>query len=125
MPYKILTAAGVALAFALPAAAQQTAQPNQSHNSSASQGQQQAGSSGMNIRQTIIQDLEKAGYKNVQVAPASFVAQATDKQGQPVMMVINPDSVTTITPLGGSGQQASSQSNTGSGSGANGSSTKH
>lgn len=116
MLYRILTVAGLALTLALPAAAQQTAQSTQSSSPSAGQGQQQPGAHTMNIRQTITQDLEKAGYTNVKVAPASFVAEAKDKQGRPVMMVINPDSVTSVTELGGQNKQASNQGNTGNGS---------
>ncbi len=43
-----------------------------------------------------MQDLEKAGYTDVKITPASFVAQAKDKQGHPVTMLISPDAVTTI-----------------------------
>lgn len=124
MLYRILTLSGVVLTLALPAAAQQTAQSNQSSNSNAGQNQQQSGAHSMNIRQTITQELEKAGYTNVKVAPASFVAEAKDKQGRPVTMVINPDSVTTVTALSDQSKQAPDQSNTGNSSNGNGSPSK-
>ncbi|MDJ0387838.1 hypothetical protein QMO56_06905 [Roseomonas sp. E05] len=48
------------------------------------------------------QDLEQAGFTNVRVMPQSFLVRANDKQGRPVMMVINPDSITAVTAVGGS-----------------------
>ncbi|WP_428484514.1 hypothetical protein [Rhodopila sp.] len=97
---KILAITGLAVAFALPAAAQSSTSSTTTTNTPAETGQ----SSGMSIRQHIMQDLQKAGYKNIQLTPASFVAHATDSHGQPVLIAINPDSVTVISPAAGSGQ---------------------
>ena len=47
-------------------------------------------------------NLEQAGFTNVQVMPSSFLVKAKDKDGNPVMMIINPDSVTELTELSGS-----------------------
>jgi hypothetical protein len=60
-------------------------------------------------------NLEQAGFTDVQIMARSFLVQAKDKDGNPVMMVINPDSITSVTELSG-GQQApaaSQSSNTG------------
>lgn len=110
MVSRLLIATGLVLAFALPAAAQ-----SQSGNSSGS-GQQSAANSqnnqgSMNIRQHLTQDLQKAGFTDVHVMPESFLVRAKDKQGQPVMMVINPDSMTAITEVGGAGQSGSGTGN--------------
>jgi hypothetical protein len=43
--------------------------------------------------------LEQAGYKDVRIIPLSYLVQATDKDGNPVMMVLNPDSMTALTDL--------------------------
>lgn len=99
---KTLAATGLALAFALPAAAQQSTPPQSPSSPATSSGQQQSGMtgpSGTSIRQHIKQGLEKDGFTNVQVMPAAFLAQAKDKQGHPVLMMINPDSVSVITDL--------------------------
>ena len=61
----------------------------------------------MNIRQHVAQDLQQAGFTDVHVMPESFLVRAKDKRGEPVMMVINPDSVTAVTEVGGTGQQGS------------------
>ena len=44
-------------------------------------------------------ELEQAGYKDVRIIPLSYLVQATDKDGNPVMMVLNPDSMTALTDL--------------------------
>lgn len=45
-------------------------------------------------------DLSQAGFTDIQVMPSSFLVRAKDKTGHPIMMVINPDSVTEITNVG-------------------------
>jgi hypothetical protein len=93
---KVATLAGVALCLSLPAVAQQTTQSSSSDTTPAI-GTPTPGMSASSIRHHLMQDLEKAGYTDVKIVPASFVAEAKDKQGHPVTMLINPDSVTTIT----------------------------
>jgi hypothetical protein len=41
-------------------------------------------------------ELEKAGYKDVRIIPLSYLVQATDKGGNPAMMVITPSSMTAV-----------------------------
>ncbi len=70
----------------------------------------------MSIRQNLKRDLAKNGYSDVQVMPTSFFVRAKDKNGQRVMMMIGPDSVTMITKAGAkmsknSGSDASSSNN--------------
>ena len=60
------------------------------------QGQQQ-----QSIKARVKNNLEQAGFTNVQIMPSSFLVRAKDKEGNPVMMVINPDSVTAITEVSG------------------------
>jgi hypothetical protein len=80
-------------------------QPQQNPSAPASQGQSSANqaSQGQNrhlggkIAQQIRSNLEKAGFKNIQLMPSSFMVRADDQDGNPVMMVINPDSITTVT----------------------------
>ena len=36
-------------------------------------------------------NLQKAGFSNIRVAPSSFVISATDKDGNPVIMTVTPD----------------------------------
>ena len=45
-------------------------------------------------------DLSQAGFTDIQVMPSSFLVRAKDKAGHPIMMVINPDSITEISNVG-------------------------
>jgi hypothetical protein len=49
------------------------------------------------IGTNIQKNLQAAGFTNIQVMPSSFLVRANDQDGNPVMMVVNPDSVTAIT----------------------------
>ncbi|MCW6507392.1 hypothetical protein [Lichenifustis flavocetrariae] len=51
----------------------------------------------MNMRQQIQDQLTKNGYSAVTVMPSSFFVRAKDKMGNPVAMVIGPDSFTEVT----------------------------
>lgn len=72
------------------------------------------------VEQKITNDLKSDGYTNVQVMPNSFLVHATNKHNNPVMMIINPDSVVAVTQL--PAKQANSQ-NPGQNSGQNSGST--
>jgi hypothetical protein len=100
---KTLTAAGLSLCFILPA----MAQPAKPSDSTAATTESQPTT--LSIRQDIMQDLQKAGYKNIHLAPASFVAHATDQHGNPVVMAISPDSVTMITAMNPPAQAGSTK----------------
>jgi hypothetical protein len=49
------------------------------------------------IRQQVKNNLEQAGFSDIKIMPQSFLVRAKDKSGNPVMMVINPDSVLAVT----------------------------
>ena len=53
-------------------------------------GQQQT-TNPMHISQKLRGDLSKAGFTDITIMPSSFMVRAKDSQGNPVMMVINPD----------------------------------
>jgi hypothetical protein len=44
--------------------------------------------------------LQKAGFSNIRMVPSSFVISATDKDGNPVVMTVTPDSFTEVTEEG-------------------------
>ena len=52
-----------------------------------------------NIRQQLQDQLTKAGYTSVKITPSSFFVEAKDKQGNPVQILIGPDSFTEIAAL--------------------------
>ena len=55
------------------------------------------GPGGMKIRQKLKDDLSKAGFTDIQMMPESFLVRAKDSSGNPVIMMINPNSITAIT----------------------------
>jgi hypothetical protein len=63
------------------------------------------------IRSQIQQNLQSAGFTDIRIMPSSFLVRAKDRDGNPVMMVINPDSFEAVTEVGrpGSQQQGSQQ----------------
>ena len=55
------------------------------------------GSANMRIAQKLRADLVKAGYTDISIRPSSFFIQAKNSEGNPVTMMISPDSVTALT----------------------------
>src|SRR5271163_2674269 len=49
------------------------------------------------LSQRLRDDLAKAGFTDITIMPSSFLVRARDSQGNPVMMVINPDSRSEVT----------------------------
>ena len=56
------------------------------------------------MRRQIEDQLTKNGYTDVSVMPSSFLVRAKDKAGNPVEMVIGPDSLTTVTEIAPKGR---------------------
>jgi hypothetical protein len=53
------------------------------------------------ISEKLRADLTRAGFTDVTVMPTSFLVRAKDSQGEPVMMVVNPDSLGASEPTKG------------------------
>lgn len=143
----IMTTAALALAAAAPAFAGNTntaagptmGQPGMwSSGAGSSQTNDQlnspsAGRMGAALQQKIHHELSQAGFTDIKVMPQSFLVRAKDSSGNPVMMVINPDSVTAVTQMSGNaataqngstgGSAVTAQDGSTSGNGAMGSST--
>jgi hypothetical protein len=71
------------------------------------------------IQQQVRNNLQQAGFTDIQIMPSSFLVRAKDRAGNSVMMVINPDSVTTVTEIGGPGGVPASVPSTADGAAAN------
>jgi len=74
------------------------------------QGQNQQGQNYQAMQRQFRTDLEQAGFTDITIMPESFLVRAKDKKGNPVMMVINPDSVTAITEVRGQNPSTSTGS---------------
>jgi hypothetical protein len=78
------------------------------HPGSSSVSAQSVGNGLQSIQQKVRHNLQQAGFTDIQIMPSSFLVRAKDSDGNPVMMVINPDSVTAVTEVGGASGTASS-----------------
>jgi len=61
------------------------------------------------IANQIRKNLQQAGFKNIKLMPSSFIVRAEDQNNNPVMMVINPDSVTAVSAVNQNGQNTTGQ----------------
>jgi hypothetical protein len=55
------------------------------------------------MSQKLHDDLTKAGFTDITIMPQSLLVRAKDAQGNPVMMVVNPDSLTDVAGTQGAG----------------------
>jgi hypothetical protein len=84
------------IALGLVVAGTAAAAPNTANDQSQPQTNSQGAAIHQSIAQQVRKNLEDAGYSDVQLMPSSFLVKAKDKDGNPVMMVISPDSVTVV-----------------------------
>jgi Protein of unknown function (DUF1236) len=96
---KKLFVASIAVAsLALPQMASAQSPPPQQNQSS--------------MQSRVRNNLEKAGFTDIKITPGSLRVQARDNDGNPVLMVINPDSVTSVTEILGGQRSAAARENT-------------
>jgi hypothetical protein len=57
------------------------------------------------IRTKVRQNLQMAGFTDVRMMPTSFTVRAKEPDGNPVMMLIKPDSVEMVSIQGGNDNQ--------------------
>lgn len=116
MTKALLTSTALLLAIGIGSAqAANTTEPqNQSASASTSDQSSAAQSGAMNMRQQLRDTLTKQGYTDVNVMASSFLVHAKDKKGEPVAMVIGPDSITAVTEIAPNKQAnaAADQNNT-------------
>jgi hypothetical protein len=93
----------VAAATSLLVSAAAFAEPNQDNTkadaTTASQdAQTKSGTqaSGESLRAQIKSNLQQAGFTDIKLMPDSFLVRAKDKSGNPIAMIINPDSITEV-----------------------------
>jgi hypothetical protein len=116
----MIPVAGLVAAFALPAvAAPSSPSPSQSNATSGAGTQSKTADQKPTpkIAAKLSQSLTEAGFTDVHVMPESFLVRAKDRDGNPVMMVINPESMTAVTAMDGSSNNALTSSGGNSSSG--------
>jgi hypothetical protein len=126
MKTRMLPVAALAAMFVTPAVAAPSTPSQSSGTPGVSEGQNNVSNPTPKIATKLYQSLTQAGFTDVHVVPESFLVRAKDKDGNPVIMVVNPDSTTAITALSSSGNGNSSSAKGNDTAGApNSSSTTH
>ncbi|WP_298255797.1 hypothetical protein [Bradyrhizobium sp.] len=74
----------------------------QAQQDSQSTSQAQAQQATVEIAKQIKSNLEQAGFKNIKLVPSAFIVRAVDQNNNPVVMLVNPGSITKV---GGSKDQ--------------------
>ena len=115
---KTFTAAGAVLILTAMAASAQTPNAASStgrsatsqNGSTSTNAQDQTNSAASEpLRQQVRDNLAKAGFSDIHIMPTSFMVRAKDQSGNPVMMVINPDSFTEVTAMPAKNNQSGPQ----------------
>jgi hypothetical protein len=89
---KLLVSTVVSLAWAVPALAQDA--PAQA---AAAHGQQDVvNQSVQSFEQRVQQRLTEAGFSNIEMVPTSILIRAIDRDGNPVMLALTPDSLSQL-----------------------------
>jgi hypothetical protein len=104
----MFTAAAAGLLVSVAAFAQDD-QAKTATNSPTSQSQASTPASRESVRQQIKSNLEQAGFSDVKLMPDSFLVRARDKSGNPIAMIINPDSITEVVAEGSADNANSAQ----------------
>jgi hypothetical protein len=108
---KWLVSTVVSLAWVAPALAQDA--PSQAAAAgSAAHGQQDVVNQGaQSFEQRVQQRLRQAGFSNIEMVPTSILIRAMDRDGNPVMLALSPDSLSELLDVSG-GQNDGSGSDT-------------
>lgn len=76
-----------------------TAPSTSSSSGAATQPNSTSAASSEPLRQQVRDNLTRAGFTDIKIMPTSFMVRAKNQSGNPVMMVINPDSFTEVTAI--------------------------
>jgi hypothetical protein len=110
MKRTVLVSGAVLIALSAPTFAQTAPTPPPRPDTDASPTTQTAllatPAKGDGIRKQMTNDLEHSGFTDVKIIPGSFIVQAKDKTGNPVTMLLTPDSITEVTDVESDGQRA-------------------
>jgi hypothetical protein len=98
--HKLLVSTVVSLAWVVPALAQDTSA--QAAAASAVHGQQDVvNQSVQSFEQRVQQRLAQAGFSNIEMVPTSILIRAMDRDGNPVMLALSPNSLSELLDVSG------------------------
>ena len=102
-PALLAATAASALLLCQPVAMAQTNSPNQAPSANAKGTAAQNVQNKQALRTQVRDMLQKAGFTDIQVMTGSLLIRAKDKDGNPVVMNVSPDSLSEVTEVGGAG----------------------
>jgi hypothetical protein len=106
-------AALIALSQVTMAQSPNSTSPNAKANNTANDTASSITADQQHMRSNLRNALEKAGYKDIRVAPTSFMVHARDSDGNPVVMAISPDTFSEVADMTNSSGNNSTSSTTG------------
>jgi len=118
---RVILASALAIGF-LGAANAQSSTANQNMGTQPQANSANSQQSVQQIPQEIRQKLSQDGFTDIKIVPGSYLVNAKDKNGDPVMMVIGPNSMMMLTEVPGS---KTGTTGSASGQGATGSSSSN
>ncbi len=104
----LLLATAAALALCQTASAQTASTPPGSNT-------EMAQTNSKSLRSDLRNVLQQGGYSDIRMMPSSFVIRAKDKNGNPVVMMVSPDSIAQVTEIESNSNSGSASATTGSG----------
>ena len=90
-------AANAATPATQPAATSQTQAATSANQGASADSQSMKSLNQHSLRAELMQHLSNNGFTDIKIMPSSFYIQAKNKNGEPVAMVIGPDSFTEVT----------------------------
>jgi sporulation protein YlmC with PRC-barrel domain len=109
MKFSLLAAtAASALLFCQPGAMAQSNSPNQARPTNAEATASQNAQNKQGLRTQVREMLQKDGFTDIQVMTGSLLIRAKDKEGNPIIMNLSPDSLTEVAEVRGAGANDSS-----------------
>jgi hypothetical protein len=90
---RLLICSFVSLAWVAPALAQNAAQEEATPPNAAQEQDEELKQAVQSIERSVQTQLALEGFTNIQMIPTSFLIRAKDRDGNPVMLMLGPDSV--------------------------------
>jgi hypothetical protein len=101
--HRLLISTVVSLAWVVPAMAQDAPRQAPAAASTTHEQRDVVNQGAQSFEQRVQQRLTQAGFSNIEMVPTSILIRAIDRDGNPVMLALSPDSLAAL--LGASGEQ--------------------
>jgi hypothetical protein len=96
---RLLVSTFVSLAWVVPAMAQDAPQVQSAAPNAAQQQDEPVSEGAQSIQRNVRAQLALAGFTDIELLPTSFLVRAKDADGNPVMLMLSPDSISQLQEL--------------------------